>query len=57
MNGGRKIIVPRISQKADHPSAMFYPFSLIAYKGLHLSLARIFLVLLLAESRQEDPST
>ena len=54
MNGGRKIIVPRISQKADHPSAMFYPY---IQRVALVPNARIFLVLLLAESRQEDPST
>ena len=52
LHEGRKILVPGRSQRADHPSAICFLYSVYMQRVVLVPNARIFLA-----ERQEDPGT
>ena len=49
LHGGRKIVAPRRSWKADHPSTKCFLYSVYTQKDVLIPSARIFLVLAVAD--------
>ena len=49
LHGGRKIVPPRRSWKADHPGTICFLYSVYMQKDLLIPSARIFLVLAVAD--------
>ena len=49
LHGGRKIVAPRRSWKADHPGTICFLYSVYMQKDLLIPSARIFLVLAVAD--------